>query len=199
MHVDGKVVLVPEIAEEFVAAFKAKAESMAVGKPEEQVHIASVVDIDTIHHVAALIDDAVSKGATLVTGGAPESGTIMPPTIVDGVTPEMDIYAAESFGPVTTVIRAKDTEDAVRIANDTEYGLTAAVHGRNTRRAFDIARQLKTGIAHVNGPTVADEAQMPFGGMKASGYGRFGGTAGIDAFTELRWITIEDADQHYPI
>lgn len=194
-----KVVLVPEIADEFVAAFKAKAESMAVGKPEEQVHIASVVDIDTIHHVAALIDDAVSKGATLVTGGAPESGTIMAPTIVDGVTPEMDIYAAESFGPVTTVIRAKDTEDAVRIANDTEYGLTAAVHGRNTRRAFDIARQLKTGIAHVNGPTVADEAQMPFGGMKASGYGRFGGTAGIDAFTELRWITIEDADQHYPI
>ena len=194
-----KVVLVPEIAEEFVAAFKAKAESMVVGEPTEQVHIASVVDIDTIHHVKSLIEDAVSKGATVVTGGVPESGSIMAPTIVDGVTPEMDIYAAESFGPVTTVIRAKDTEDAVRIANDTEYGLTAAVHGRNTRRAFDIARQLKTGIAHVNGPTVADEAQMPFGGVKASGYGRFGGTAGIDAFTELRWITIEDADQNYPI
>ncbi|MGR3812550.1 MAG: aldehyde dehydrogenase [Cognatishimia activa] len=194
-----KVVLVPEIAEEFVAAFKAKAESMVVGAPTEQVHIASVVDIDTIHHVKSLIEDAVSKGATIVTGGVPESGSIMAPTIVDGVTPEMDIYAAESFGPVTTVIRAKDTQDAIRIANDTEYGLTAAVHGRNTRRAFDIARQLKTGIAHVNGPTVADEAQIPFGGVKASGYGRFGGTAGIDAFTELRWITIEDADQHYPI
>lgn len=194
-----KVIVVPEVAEEFAAAFAAKADSLVMGAPEEQVHLASVVDIETIHHVKRLIDDAVAKGARLIAGGVPDEGTIMPATIVDHVTPEMEIYSAESFGPVTTLIRARDTEHAIEIANDTKYGLTAAVHGRDTRRALEVAQRLNTGIAHVNGPTVADEAQMPFGGTKASGYGRFGGTAGINEFTELRWITIEDANQHYPI
>ena len=89
----------------------------------------------------------------------------------------------------------------MEIANDTEYGLTSAVFSRTfSASALESwPSGLKTGIAHVNGPTVGDEAQMPFGGTKASGYGRFGGSAAIDEFTELRWITIEDPDQHYPI
>ena len=194
-----KIVVVDEIADEFANAFAAKAASLKAGRPEEPVHLASVVDIDTIDHVRALIDDAVAKGATVIAGGAPASGTIMAATIVDGVTPEMDIYHAESFGPVTTVIRARDTDHAVEIANDTKYGLTASVFGRDTRRALEVAKRIETGICHINGPTVGDEAQMPFGGTKASGYGRFGGTASIPEFTELRWITIEDPDQHYPI
>ena len=123
----------------------------------------------------------------------------MPATIVADVTPDMDIYSAESFGPVTTVIRARDEDHAVEIANDTEYGLSSAVFTQNIQRGLEVAKRLQTGIAHVNGPTVGDEAQMPFGGTKASGYGRFGGSAAIDEFTELRWITIEDPDQHYPI
>jgi hypothetical protein len=85
------------------------------------------------------------------------------------------------------------------VANDTEYGLSAAVFGRDIARAFEIAKRIDSGICHVNGPTVHDEAQMPFGGVKASGYGRFGGKAGIAEFTELRWITIETGPQHYPI
>ncbi len=86
----------------------------------------------------------------------------------------------------------------MRIANDTEYGLSAAVFSRDVQRALAIAKRIQSGICHINGPTVADEAQMPFGGLKESSYGRFSGKAAIDAFTDLRWITIEDPAQHYP-
>ena len=197
-----KIIPVDAIYDEFLEAFTAKA---AVHEDRhrqtEQVHIASVVDRDTIDHVAGLIDDAVAKGARVMTGGAPAEGTIMPATIVADVTPEMEIYSAESFGPVTTVIRAKDeAEHAIEIANDTEYGLTGSILYRKTPAAgWSWRCRMQPGILHINGPTVADEAQMPFGGVKASGYGRFGGSASIAEFTELRWITIEDPNQHYPI
>ena len=92
-----------------------------------------------------------------------------------------------------------DADEAIKIGNDTIYGLAAAVFGRDAARALDVAHRIESGICHVNGPTVHDEAQMPFGGVKASGYGRFGGKAGIDAFTELRWITFETEPGHYPI
>ncbi len=111
----------------------------------------------------------------------------------------MRVMMEESFGPVVGVIRARDEAHAILLANDTEYGLSASVFTRDTARGLRVARQIKSGICHVNGPTVHDEAQMPFGGVKASGYGRFGGKAGIDAFTELRWITIETEPGHYPI
>ena len=96
------------------------------------------------------------------------------------------------------MLRAKDTEDAVRIANDTEYGLAAAVFGRDVARALEVAKRIESGICHINSSTVDDEAQMPFGGTKGSGYGRFGGKAAIDEFTELRWITIATAPRSYP-
>ena len=86
----------------------------------------------------------------------------------------------------------------VRLANDNPYGLSAAVFTRDAARGLRVAQRIESGICHVNGPTVHDEAQMPFGGVKASGYGRFGGRAGIEAFTELRWITVQTAPRHYP-
>ena len=123
----------------------------------------------------------------------------MPATVVDGVTSKMKIYSEESFGPVVGVIRAKNEAEAVRLANDSEYGLSASVFTRDIPRGLAVARQIRSGICHVNGPTVHDEAQMPFGGVGASGYGRFGGKAGIDSFTELRWVTIETQPGHFPI
>ena len=123
----------------------------------------------------------------------------MPAMVVDGVTSGMKLYAEESFGPVVAVLRAKDEEDAVRLANDSEYGLSAAVFTRDTARGLRVARRIRSGICHVNGATVHDEAQMPFGGTGASGYGRFGGKAGIAEFTELRWITVETQPGHFPI
>jgi acyl-CoA reductase-like NAD-dependent aldehyde dehydrogenase len=109
----------------------------------------------------------------------------------------MRIYREESFGPVKPVVRVKGDDAAIRVANDTEYGLSAAVFSRDVQRALGVAKRIESGICHINGPTVHDEGQMPFGGVKASGYGRFGGKAVIAEFTDLRWITIE-GPQHYP-
>jgi acyl-CoA reductase-like NAD-dependent aldehyde dehydrogenase len=123
----------------------------------------------------------------------------MPASILDRVTPDMAIYAEESFGPVVAMIRVKDAEEAVRVANDTEYGLSAAIFTKDVARGLALAQRIESGICHVNGPTVHDEAQMPFGGVKGSGYGRFGGKAAIAEFTDLRWITVQTTPRHYPI
>jgi len=153
--------------------------------------------MSTVHRCNALIDDALAKGATLVCGGKADS-TLMPATLLDHVTAEMKIYHEESFGPVKPIVRVNGVEEAIACANDNEYGLSAAVFGRDTARALNVARRIESGICHVNGPTVHDEAQMPFGGVKGSGMGRFGGKAGIAEFTDLRWITVQTAPRHYP-
>jgi acyl-CoA reductase-like NAD-dependent aldehyde dehydrogenase len=149
--------------------------------------------------VKHLIDDAVSKGARLATGNYSIEGAIMQPAVVDGVTKEMALYKEESFGPVVMVLRFADEEQAIALANDSEYGLSASVFSRDIARALGIAKRIESGICHINSSTVADEAQMPFGGVKSSGYGRFGGKAAIDEFTELRWITIQTSHRHYPV
>lgn len=191
--VDGKV------ADAFVAKLAAKAASMPAGNPHQgNVALGSVISRDAVDAVQGLIADAVKKGAKLVAGGM-ANGTIMTAAVLDGVTPQMRIYHEESFGPVVSVVRVNGVDEAVRTANDTEYGLSAAVFGRDVVRALAVAKRIDSGICHVNGPTVHDEAQMPFGGTKASGYGRFGGKRAIDEFTELRWITIESQPGHYPI
>ncbi len=110
----------------------------------------------------------------------------------------MKIYGEESFGPVKGIVRVRGEEEAIACANDNAYGLSAAVFGRDLARAMNVARRIESGICHINGPTVHDEAQMPFGGVKGSGIGRFGGKAGVAEFTELRWITVQTTPRHYP-
>lgn len=194
-----RIIVVDAVADTFAEKFGAKAGSMPTGDPREgKTPLGAVVDAKTVSHVNSLIDDALGKGARLLSGGKAD-GVLMPATVVDGVTSAMNIYRDESFGPVVAMIRARDAEHAVELANDSEYGLSAAVFTRDIARGLEIARRIKSGICHVNGPTVHDEAQMPFGGVGASGYGRFGGKAGIDSFTELRWITVETQPGHYPI
>ena len=194
-----RIIVVDAVADAFAAKFAAKAKSMATGDPREgTTPLGAVVDVKTVTHVNALIDDALGKGATLLSGGRADS-ILMPATVVDGVTDTMALYRDESFGPVVALIRAKDEADAIRLANHSEYGLSAAVFTRDTARGLRVARQIQSGMCHINGPTVHDEAQMPFGGVGSSGYGRFGGKAGIDSFTELRWITIETQPGHFPI
>ena len=194
-----RIIVVDAVADAFAEKFAAKAGTLIAGDPREgKTPLGAVIGIATVHHVNSLIDDAVAKGATVIAGGKGDN-VIMNATVVDGVTSAMNLYRDESFGPVTAMIRAKDEADAIRLANDSEYGLSAAVFTRDTARGLCVARQINSGICHINGPTVHDEAQMPFGGVGASGYGRFGGKAGIDSFTELRWITIESQPGHYPI
>lgn len=194
-----RIIVVDAVADEFASRFTDKARSMATGDPREgNTPLGAVVDRKTVDTVNNLISDAESKGARILAGGKADS-VLMPATVVDGVTDAMNLYRDESFGPVVGIIRAKDEEDAIRLANDTEYGLSAAVFTRDTARGLGVARRIRSGICHVNGPTVHDEPQMPFGGVGASGYGRFGGKAGIAEFTELRWITMETQPGHYPI
>jgi vanillin dehydrogenase len=193
-----RIVVDETIADAFVERFAAKAKSLSVGDPREGAAVlGSLVDRAAAERVTALVLDAVAKGARLVSGGS-VNGTLINAHVLDHVTPDMRIYHEETFGPVVVVVRAKGEDEAVRIANDTPFGLAAAVFGRDVNRAFRVARRLETGICHVNGPTVHDEAQMPFGGVKESGYGRFGGKAAIHEFTELRWITIQSQPRHYP-
>jgi acyl-CoA reductase-like NAD-dependent aldehyde dehydrogenase len=194
-----RIVVDNAVADDFVAKLAAKAESLQAGNPRHgNFALGSLVGVEAAERISGLVNDAVSKGAKLLAGGRVD-GTVMSATVLDHVTPAMRLYGEESFGPVVCVLRATGVEEAVRIANDTEYGLSAAVFGRDITRALDVAHRIDSGICHINGATVHDEAQMPFGGVKASGYGRFGGKAGINEFTELRWITIETGPQHFPI
>lgn len=194
-----RIIVVDTVAEAFIEKFRAKAETLACGDPREgKTPLGAVIDEKTVSHVNALIDDAVAKGGVALVGGKSDS-VLMRATVIDKVTDAMNLYRDESFGPITAVIRAKDEEDAIRLANDSEYGLSAAVFTRDAARGLKVARRIHSGICHVNGPTVADEPQMPFGGVGASGYGRFGGRAGIDSFTELRWVTVATEPGHYPI
>jgi benzaldehyde dehydrogenase (NAD) len=193
-----RLIVDEQVADEFVTRLGARARDL---RPDAATGancpIASVVDRATVDRCNALIDDALALGATLICGGKSDS-TLMAATLLDHVTPAMKIYSEESFGPVKGVVRVKGVEEAVRCANDNEYGLSAAVFGRDAGRALAVAQRIESGICHVNGPTLHDEPQMPFGGVKASGIGRFGGRAGIDAFTELRWVTLQTTPRHYP-
>jgi acyl-CoA reductase-like NAD-dependent aldehyde dehydrogenase len=179
-----RLIVVDEIADAFVEKLATKVSAMpadAVGLQIDERAAASTRDF---------IDDALSKGARVIVSGAA--------TLLDGVTPAMRYYGEESFGPLLGIIRVADEQEAVETANESEYGLSAAVFTRDSARGLRVARQVRSGICHINGPTVQDEPQMPFGGRGASGYGRFGGLSAIDAFTELRWITMATQPGHYP-
>jgi acyl-CoA reductase-like NAD-dependent aldehyde dehydrogenase len=194
-----RLVVQEKVLTPFVDKLVTRATSLRVGDPTAaDTQIGPMVSERSVNRVRNLIADAVTRGARVRCGGEAR-GTLFEPTVLDQITPEMRIYREESFGPVVIVLPVKNDEEAIRVANDTEYGLAAAVFGHDVDRAYAVAARIESGICHINGPTVADEPQMPFGGVKQSGYGRFGGKAGIAEFTELRWITIQTGKRHYPI
>ncbi|WP_028747153.1 aldehyde dehydrogenase [Rhizobium mesoamericanum] len=192
-----RIIVDEAIADALVAKLAARAADLPAGDPRGHVVLGSLISLDAAQKMEELIADATAKGAKLVAGGK-RFGTVVEATLLDHVTPEMRVYSEESFGPVKPIIRVCGEEEAIRVANDTEYGLSAAVFSRDVKRAMAVAARIESGICHINGPTLHDEAQMPFGGVKGSGYGRFGGKAAIAEFTDLRWITVEDSAQHYP-
>jgi acyl-CoA reductase-like NAD-dependent aldehyde dehydrogenase len=192
-----RVIVDRKVADEFAARLAQRVAALPAGDPAGHVVLGSVVGIETVQRVQRLVADAVAHGAKVLAGGTSQ-GTIMHGIVVDHVTPDMALFHEESFGPQVSITRVSSDQEAVRLANHTEYGLTAAVFSRDVARALQLAQQIDSGICHINGPTVHDEAQMPFGGTKGSGYGRFGGKAAIDQFTELRWITIQGGSRHYP-
>lgn len=193
-----RIIVDEKIADAFIEQLTRKAVGLPLGDPRKgPVVLGSVVDMSTVTRCNEIIDDALAKGAKLLCGGKAEN-TLMPATLIDHVTPAMRIYSEETFAPVKGIVRAKGVEEAIAIANDNPYGLSSAVFGKDVGRALQVAKRIEAGICHVNGPTVHDEAQMPFGGVKDSGIGRFGGKAGIAAFTDLRWVSVQTTPRQYP-
>lgn len=195
-----RLIVADAVADDFAERLAAKVATLKAGDPRhEDTPLGTLIGEPARQHLNALIADATEKGARVLTGG-PADSMIMQPTVLDHVTPDMRIYAEESFGPIVAMIRVAGGDDAlVASANDTEYGLSAAVFCRDGARGMALAQRIRSGICHINGPTVHDEPQMPFGGVKASGTGRFGGQAGIAEFTDLRWVTLQSGPRHYPI
>jgi acyl-CoA reductase-like NAD-dependent aldehyde dehydrogenase len=194
-----RIIVDRKVAEEFTQKLRERASSLTVGDPRApDTQIGPLVSEDALTRVSELVRDAVVKGAKVLCGGNAQ-GRCLQPTVLAEVTPEMRIYSEESFGPLVAIIPVEDADEAVRIANDSEYGLSSAVFSANEDTATSIARRLETGVCHINDATINDEPQMPLGGVKASGWGRFGGTAALEEFTELRWITVQGSARRYPI
>ncbi|MBV0910914.1 aldehyde dehydrogenase family protein [Rhodobacteraceae bacterium ASV31] len=187
-----RIIVVAGIADRFADALVARTAMLRAADPKTEA-----ADLGTLIHAAAadrvrsMIEDAVRKGAVLRTGGEVD-GAVMQPAVIDRVSSAMRLYHEESFGPVASILRVRDEDEALSVANSSDYGLSAAVFSADIARARRFADRLETGIVQINGPTVHDNPAMPFGGMKASGYGRFGGRHAIHEFTELRWIAIRD-------
>ena len=187
------------VADDFVTRLAGKVRTLRAADPADTAApLGSLIDAGAGERIQGLIEDALGKGAVQVAGGE-RAGSIMQPVLLDRVDASMRLYREESFGPVAVVLRASGDDALLALANDSEFGLSAAIFSRDTQRALAVAQRLESGICHINGPTVHDEAQMPFGGVKSSGYGSFGSHAAIEAFTQLRWVTVQNGPRHYPI
>ncbi len=193
-----KLLVHEKIYDEFMSDFLSRAGRLRTGHTDDKDNvIGPLINNRQALRVKALIDDAVAKGATVELGGKCWDNFVEP-TVLTNVTPDMDIWHNETFGPVVIVCSFRNEDEAVALNNDTEYGLTAAVCTRDEARALRLAGRLETGMVHINCQNVNDEPHVPFGGVKASGVGRYGGHWSLDAFSELRWITLERGGRHFP-
>ncbi|MDA0228344.1 MAG: aldehyde dehydrogenase family protein [Proteobacteria bacterium] len=194
-----KILVQEQIFQLFVERFVERASRLKVGDPtKDPSHvIGPLINDKHAAKVKEQIDDAVAKGATVALGGGVK-GRYVEPTILLNVTPDMLVYRDETFGPVVPVIPFATDDQAIAIANDTEYGLSSGVITRDESRALAIANRLETGMCHVNCSSVNDEPHVPFGGSKASGLGRHGGRWSHETFTETRWITLERGGRPFP-
>ena len=191
-----RIIVQRGIADEFTERLAAKAGGLKAGNPNEpDTIIGPLINEAALAMVKERVDDAVAKGAKLLAGGETD-GPCYRATVLADVPAESDFARFETFGPVVAVEVADSPEDAVARANATSYGLSAGILTADTDRGFALAQQIESGIVHVNDQPVGDEPQMPFGGVKDSGWGRFGGQAVIDEFTELRWITVQGGAGH---
>jgi benzaldehyde dehydrogenase (NAD) len=194
-----RIVVAREVLDEFAGKLADRSKALKVGDAADPgTQVGPMVHEPAGQHVESLIRDAVDLGAEVLAGGR-RHGLFFEPTVLRGVTAKMRIYHEESFGPVASIIEAASEDDAVAIANDTRYGLSSAIFTADVAHALELAKRIRSGICHINGATVHDEPQMPFGGVGDSGFGRFGSRAALEEFTELRWITIQTGRRHYPI
>jgi benzaldehyde dehydrogenase (NAD) len=187
------------IVEDYTAALVERASRLPVGNPAtDEVALGPIINEKQVARVRRIIDESVAQGAKVLTGGT-NDGPFFQATVLGGVTTSMPAYAEEIFGPVAPIVSFKDDDEAVRLANDTEYGLSAAVQSGSPQRAAAVADRLRAGMVHINDQTVNEEAPAPFGGFGASSNGsHFGGVANLDLWTEWQWVTARDKAQPFP-
>ena len=193
-----RIVVERTIADEFVSRLVEKTKGLKTGDPKEHdTIIGPLINADALAMVQGRVRDAVAAGATVLAGGE-AVGPCFQATLLTGVPPDSEFAQHETFGPVASIEVVDDADEAVARANATSYGLSAGIITGNRERGFALAQRIESGIVHVNDQTVADEPQMPFGGVKDSGFGRFGGQAVVDEFTELRWVTMRGEGHPFP-
>ncbi|QKS72436.1 aldehyde dehydrogenase family protein [Paenalkalicoccus suaedae] len=186
------------IYDDFIDKFVERVEGLKSGDPtEKETVIGPIINKDQIERMEKDLDETVKAGAKVLTGGKAE-GLVFLPTVVRDVTNDMPLAKNEIFGPIAPIIPFSTEEEAIDIANDSPYGLSGAIHSKDIHRATELAKQVETGMIHVNDQTVNDESHAAFGGEKASGLGRFGGEWALDKFTTEKWVSVQGVRREYP-
>lgn len=195
----GRHLVHRDIAQEYAEKLALRAGNLVVGDPKtDQVHLGPLINDKQVAHVHALVKSAQKAGAKILAGGTYQDRYYQA-TVLMNVTPKMDIFELETFGPVAPITIVDSVEEAIGLANSSEYGLAASIHTSNLAAGLEIARNLKTGMVHINDQPINCEPHVPFGGMGASGSsGRFGGLASIDAFTQSQWVSMVEKPATYP-
>ena len=188
-----------KIADAYIKLLTERTAKLGIGNPAtEQVHLGPVINDQQLERVSGIVNRTLAAGAKATTGATNE-GRFYRPTVLTGVTPEMAAFSEEIFGPVAPITTFKNDEEAIELANRTEYGLSAAIFSNDVERATKMAARLRTGLVHINDQTINDDPRIPFGGMGASGNGgRFGSVTNIEEFTTWRWMTIRAKGHPYP-
>jgi acyl-CoA reductase-like NAD-dependent aldehyde dehydrogenase len=193
-----RIIVERPIADAFVELLVEKTKGLKSGDPKEQdTIIGPLITEDAVATVKGRVDDAVAKGARVLAGGEAE-GPVYQATLLADVPADSEFARIETFGPVAAIEVVGSADEAVQRANATTYGLSAGIITSDPDRGLALAQQIESGIVHVNDQPVADEPQMPFGGVKGSGFGRFGGTAAINEFTDLHWVTVRSGTHPFP-
>src|SRR5438874_2150538 len=193
-----KIIVERPIAKEFTERLIAKTKSLKIGSPTEMdTIIGPLINKQALDQVRSRVDEAVSHGAKVLTGGKAQ-GACYEPTLLSDVPADVTMSRDETFGPVATITVVDDADEAVKLANETTYGLAAGILTRDADRALGLAERIEAGIVHINDQPVNDEPQVPFGGVNDSGYGRFGGMEAAHEFTEMRWVTVQSQGRPFP-
>ena len=193
-----KVIVERAVADEFTQKLAEKTKGLKTGDPNEHdTVIGPLINESALEMVRSRVEEAVAKGAKVLAGGE-AVGSCFQATLLTDVPEDSEFARHETFGPVAAIEVVDSADEAVARANATTYGLSSGIITNDADRGLALAQQLEAGIVHVNDQTVGDEPQMPFGGVKDSGFGRFGGTAVVDEFTELRWVTVQSGSHPYP-
>lgn len=193
-----RIIVERNVADEFLTKLRDRAQALKMGDPTDpSVAIGPLINQRAVDNLHSHVQEAVAGGAELVVGGKYDS-LVYHPTIVTDVTDQMRIFTDQSFGPVAAVSVVVDSEEALAVANNSKYGLSSGIITNDFTKALDMAFRLETGMVHIGDQTVNDEPQAPFGGVKGSGFGRMGGQAALDEFTELRWINVQRIPRTFP-